>query len=49
MSAALVKKLLADPIAVLKDPADGERHTAAARALFGLDNVDVDEGREAGA
>lgn len=47
MTAALVKKLLADPIAVLKDPAGGERHTAAARALFGLDEVDDGAGGDA--
>lgn len=46
MTASLVKKLLADPIAVLKDPALGERHTASARALFGLD--DGAESDEAG-
>jgi glutamyl-tRNA reductase len=38
MSAALVKKLLHAPIARLKDPAGGERYTAAARALFALDD-----------
>lgn len=48
MTAALVKKLLADPIAVLKDPAGGERHTAAARALFGLDENDDATGGDAG-
>jgi glutamyl-tRNA reductase len=38
MTAALVKKLLHDPIARLKDPSDGERYAPAARALFGLDD-----------
>jgi glutamyl-tRNA reductase len=42
MTAALVKKLLADPIAALKDPAEGERHTASARVLFGLDDAGAD-------
>jgi len=43
MTAALVKKLLHAPINRLKDPADGERYTAAARALFALDD-DPDPG-----
>lgn len=40
MTSALVKKLLHAPIARLKDPADGERYTEAARALFALDSAD---------
>ncbi len=42
MTAALVKKLLHAPIRRLKDPADGERYTEAARLLFALDDA-VDE------
>jgi glutamyl-tRNA reductase len=37
MTSALVKKLLHDPIAALKEPGEGERYVEAARALFGLD------------
>ena len=37
MTSALVKKLLHDPVRALKAPGEGERHVAAARALFGLD------------
>jgi glutamyl-tRNA reductase len=37
MTAALVKKLLHDPIARLKTPGEGERYLEAARALFDLD------------
>jgi glutamyl-tRNA reductase len=38
MTAAIVKRLLHDPIATLKDPADGDRYTEAVRALFKLDD-----------
>jgi glutamyl-tRNA reductase len=48
MTSALVKKLLADPIARLKDPADGERHTPSARSLFGLDEDDSGAGVDSG-
>jgi glutamyl-tRNA reductase len=37
MTAALVKRLLHDPIARLKTPGEGERYLEAARALFDLD------------
>lgn len=42
MTAALVKKLMHAPIARLKDPADGDRYTEAARALFALDDERAD-------
>jgi glutamyl-tRNA reductase len=38
MTAALVKKLLHDPIARLKTPGEGERYVETARALFALDD-----------
>jgi glutamyl-tRNA reductase len=37
MTAALVKKLLHDPVRALKTPGEGDRYVAAARALFDLD------------
>ena len=40
MTSALVKKLLHDPVRVLKTPGEGERYAAAARALFDLDAGD---------
>jgi glutamyl-tRNA reductase len=42
MTSALVKKLLHDPIARLKTPGEGERHVESARALFALDDGDVE-------
>ncbi|HYM14661.1 MAG TPA: glutamyl-tRNA reductase [Dehalococcoidia bacterium] len=42
MTAALVKKLLHDPITRLKTPGDGERYVEATRALFALDDPDHD-------
>ena len=44
MTGALVKKLLHDPIAALKDPADGERYVQAVRDLFALDDAPADAG-----
>jgi glutamyl-tRNA reductase len=38
MTAALVKKLLHDPIARLKTPGEGDRYVETARALFALDD-----------
>jgi len=38
MTAAIVKKLLHEPIARLKTPGDGERYVEPARALFGLED-----------
>ena len=37
MTSSLVKKLLHEPVRALKAPGEGERHVAAARALFDLD------------
>jgi glutamyl-tRNA reductase len=38
MTAAIVKKLLHEPVRRLKTPGEGERYVEAARALFGLDD-----------
>jgi glutamyl-tRNA reductase len=40
MTSALVKKLLHSPVRALKTPGEGERHVAAARALFELDSAE---------
>ncbi len=37
MTAAIVKKLLHEPVRRLKASGDGERYVEPARALFGLD------------
>jgi glutamyl-tRNA reductase len=44
MTAALVKKLLHEPVRALKTPGEGERYVAAARVLFDLDGEAADVG-----
>jgi glutamyl-tRNA reductase len=46
MTAALVKKLLHEPIRRLKEPGQGQRYVEATRALFDLDR-DEQDGRHA--